>query len=661
MRRKPGPTVCLVALLVLLGSFLQPSGSIPLPQVLAASLDTSFTAPYNISNSPSYDASQRARLTIDPTALLHVVWMEGVLDTATGAAYVSGRDTTWGPWEWIGPPYNIGYVNPVIARDASGTIHVAYASDGPPYDVWYTSKPAGGSWAPRVNLSNEAYNTVYPSIAVDSTGRVWVAWQTTITDQNNDVFVRSKPAGGDWEPVMNVSNRTPEDQNPSIAVDAGDVPHLVWRSREPGNWEIIHTRYVGGAWTAFQNISATALGSHFPRLASNAQGDVCVAWEEDLGSDVFYVAFRRWDGSQWLPGVAASDPVKALYPAVSCDDVGNVYTVWTDYRHGPTEAYFSYSTDHGATWSADENVSNNGLASFYPDTVAYACGEAHVVWQDMAPGQFDIFYSEGTIPDPAGLLEDVVATGPTFLRTRETGFYTATHVPMTVTLPLTITWDNGAVGPTAAYSWTLPGAYTLTATATNPCGAVSTTLAVTVCQPVEEVEIAGPTLLGIAEPGLYTATYTPITATDPVTITWDNDAVGPTTAYSWTLPGAYTLTVTATNPCGEAQENWRVTVCEALHDVDFSWIPSTPTIGQIITFMASASGSAPITYTWSLGDGHAANGPVVSHTYALSSTYEVVMTAANACSTVPIHHPIRVVLPPWAIYLPVVLKNSGSP
>ena len=33
-----------------------------------------------------------------------------------------------------------------------------------------------------------------------------------------------------------------------------------------------------------------------------------------------------------------------------------------------------------------------------------------------------------------------------------------------------------------------------------------------------------------------------------------------TAAYSWTLPGNYTLTVTATNPCGETAESFPVEV-----------------------------------------------------------------------------------------------------
>jgi hypothetical protein len=116
------------------------------------------------------------------------------------------------------------------------------------------------------------------------------------------------------------------------------------------------------------------------------------------------------------------------------------------------------------------------------------------------------------------------------------------------------------VGATAAYSWTLPGSYTLAVTATNPCSEVSGAFTVAVCQPVEAVTVEGPATLGVGETGTYTAAYAPLTATPPVTLTWEDGTVGATAVYSWTLPGTYTLTVTATNPCGEAVGRFPVEV-----------------------------------------------------------------------------------------------------
>jgi PKD repeat protein len=147
-------------------------------------------------------------------------------------------------------------------------------------------------------------------------------------------------------------------------------------------------------------------------------------------------------------------------------------------------------------------------------------------------------------------------SGPAQLVVGEEGFYAATFSPPNASWPLELAWDNGSVGPTTAYSWTQPGLYTLTVTATNPCGEAVAALSVSVtapaCRPVATAAITGPVTLVVGELALYTATVSPPTATLPLTMTWDNGSMGPTAAYSWSLPGIYTVTVIATNACGAA-------------------------------------------------------------------------------------------------------------
>jgi CSLREA domain-containing protein len=88
------------------------------------------------------------------------------------------------------------------------------------------------------------------------------------------------------------------------------------------------------------------------------------------------------------------------------------------------------------------------------------------------------------------------------------------------------------------------------------------------CDPVETVTVEGPASLLVGETGVYSATYAPITATLPVTLTWDSGTLGATAVYSWTLPGTYTLMVTATNLCGEVVESSPVEVsAEAMYRI----------------------------------------------------------------------------------------------
>jgi hypothetical protein len=74
------------------------------------------------------------------------------------------------------------------------------------------------------------------------------------------------------------------------------------------------------------------------------------------------------------------------------------------------------------------------------------------------------------------------------------------------------------------------------------------------------------------------------------------------------------------------------TVCIPVSGVDFTFTPSAPQPGEVITFTGTvAAGTAPITYTWELGDAAVGSGEVVTHVYGATGSYTVTLSAANGC------------------------------
>jgi hypothetical protein len=197
-----------------------------------------------------------------------------------------------------------------------------------------------------------------------------------------------------------------------------------------------------------------------------------------------------------------------------------------------------------------------------------------VVPAGMTPGVYDLTLFNGdcqtaTLLGALSVIElepltGVLLEGPALLAVGEAGTYTAEPLPLTATQPLTFTWDNGAVGATAVYSWTTPGTYTVTVTAEQAQGAMAQgamaqgatftqTLTVEVYQPLTGLTIDGPAELRAGQAGTYTVTPSPLNATLPLTTTWSNGTVGATSVYSWTATGAYTITVTAQQVHGATQ------------------------------------------------------------------------------------------------------------
>jgi PKD repeat protein len=202
------------------------------------------------------------------------------------------------------------------------------------------------------------------------------------------------------------------------------------------------------------------------------------------------------------------------------------------------------------------------------------------------------------------------------------------------------TWafDDGGLGsgPVVSHIYGATGSYYALVTASNPVSQLTATTEIIVEEAITGLEAINdsPTLLG--EPTNLTAT---VAAGTEVSYTWSlgDGAEGSRAILTHTYPsaGLYTVSVVASNRVSLQETTTIVSVVEAcspVHDLEFSWEPTMPTAGQVVTFTGSASGTMPISFTWSFGDDIFGGGELVTHTYAQTGTYIVLLTATN-CTT----------------------------
>src|SRR5213596_3601212 len=85
----------------------------------------------------------------------------------------------------------------------------------------------------------------------------------------------------------------------------------------------------------------------------------------------------------------------------------------------------------------------------------------------------------------------------------------------------------------------------------------------------------------------------------------------------------------------------------------FTYSPSSPQIGQTVSFTGSASGGTqPYSYSWSFGDGSTGTGSSAKHTYSSAGSFTVTLTVKDSGSpqqTVTSQQTISVTSPPPAL------------
>jgi uncharacterized repeat protein (TIGR01451 family) len=158
------------------------------------------------------------------------------------------------------------------------------------------------------------------------------------------------------------------------------------------------------------------------------------------------------------------------------------------------------------------------------------------------------------------------------------------------------------------------------------------------------VTISGP-ITGTTQTGqTFTATVNPITATLPITYTWQasgqsdvihTSALSDTAAFTWTTIGAQAVTVTAASGAEVVSDTHVITIYESDEPIaGLSATNDSPTLlGDATALTATIGAGTNVTYTWDLGDGQTASGATATHTYAAVGIYTATVTATNSRNT----------------------------
>jgi PKD repeat protein len=94
-------------------------------------------------------------------------------------------------------------------------------------------------------------------------------------------------------------------------------------------------------------------------------------------------------------------------------------------------------------------------------------------------------------------------------------------------------------------------------------------------------------------------------------------------------------------------------------NVNFTWSPSEPSVGDVMTFVASAAGTPPLSYTWDFGDGSTSEGEQVIYIYQQGGVYTVTLNAANECGNASITKELSITPLMQMLYLPLI-SNAGE-
>ena len=200
----------------------------------------------------------------------------------------------WGALVHLTPVTTRPQVTPVIAVDSMDNVHIVWR--GSDWGAWplvdqilHIVKTAG-VWGAINLLTNTANRQENPSIAIDSGDILHLVWSGLGWGANPAVLnlrYCQRSAAGVWGASEAVTDMGQIQNLPCIALDSSMNPHVGWNGRgwpvNPGNWQVQYRARIAGVWGAVEAIGGDAVNETNANISIDTLDIIHVFWSQPIG------------------------------------------------------------------------------------------------------------------------------------------------------------------------------------------------------------------------------------------------------------------------------------------------------------------------------------------------------------------------------------------
>jgi hypothetical protein len=210
----------------------------------------------------------------------------------------------------------------------------------------------------------------YPAVAVDSSGRAWIAWVAYKAEKETLYVARSD---GSERKVIGEG----EFFRPVLVAGPRDALHLAVAVNRDNTWKIAVASRTGDAWGALQTVSNGG-PDHFARAAVDSAGRLWVAWQGFRDGRSRILARRIGDSSSEI--IVGDNTRNAWEPAIATDAKGRVHFAWDAYDAGHYDIY--YRMHDGSKLSTQRRVTTSPRLEAHASIAADDRGRVWIAWDE---------------------------------------------------------------------------------------------------------------------------------------------------------------------------------------------------------------------------------------------------------------------------------------
>jgi hypothetical protein len=448
----------------------------PEPVIMAAARPAGgdFTSPQMLSDPSAFSTSPEVAADAQGDAV--AVWLrfDGV-NARVQAAYRPAGGSFGAPQTLSAAGYEAR--EPRVAMNAAGEAVIVWSlGSGLSEEAQAVSAASGGVFGAAQDLTGFTEAASLPQVALDSHGdaiAVWEGWDGA----NIRIQETSRPAGGSFGAPEFLSAAGNNAGTPQITFDSSGNALAVWRfDGSPASTIQSDYRPDGGPFSAAQTVSTpSSAPAQAPQAAFDAQGDGIVAWQQSDGSEPRIYTSVRTPGSSGsfdAPGTLDPGGQEAYEPSVAGDGLSGTIVSWKTFN-GATNSTQAAVRPAGGSFGPASTLSATGPQESVPQIGVDAQGNGIAIWSRSSGSNYLL---EAAGYDAAGPLPRGLALPSQGLVGQPLQFFVA---PLDVWSPVLsegFSFGDGssAIGVSATHTYSAPGSYQVTATATDVLGNTTT-------------------------------------------------------------------------------------------------------------------------------------------------------------------------------------------
>jgi Neuraminidase (sialidase) len=305
-------------------------------------------------------------------------------------------------------PSGDGKFNPSIAPDARGGFYLAYIQRANGVsDVMLRHSTDGKSFSDAVRVNDRAGDATVrnenpPKIAVAPNGNVYVCWANERARWKGNIrFARSTDGGKSFSSSITINSDAESEPTghafQSVAVDKTGRVYVAWideRNKKAGDRgaEIWMSQSIDGGKTfsSDHKIISDVCECCRTNIQIDSTGRLFLAYRTVPSKGPMYrdiIVARSSDGGKSFTPVKVSEdgweinacPVTG--PGLSVDSRGQIAVVW--FTGGDRQGlYYAASTNHGASYSPRKLLESNQNMGKHAQAVALSDGRVFVAWDE---------------------------------------------------------------------------------------------------------------------------------------------------------------------------------------------------------------------------------------------------------------------------------------